>query len=320
MKQRARGCLVGQLVGDALGSLVEFQSAHQIARSYPDGVRELRDGGTWDTIAGQPTDDGEMALSLARSLVERDAFELEHVAQQYANWLASDPFDRGNTISRALAAGLTAMRAGESVAEACRRAANADSQANGALMRISPLAIFGAAHGDLVSWARADAELTHPHPACLDANEVFVVAIAAALEGAEPTEIYRAACERAAATGVEATLRAAKQEPPEGSDSRKAGWVLIALQGAFFELLHAPSFEDALLRTIARGGDTDTTAAITGALYGAAVGIDAIPRRYRETLTACQPRAGDPRVQRPRPERYWPTDVLELADRLLRAG
>jgi len=320
MKARARGCLVGQLVGDALGSLVEFQTAHQIARSYPDGVRELRDGGTWNTIAGQPTDDGEMALSLARSLVEQDAFELEHVAQQYASWLASEPFDRGNTISRALVAGLAAMRAGESVADACRSAANVDSQANGALMRISPLAIFGAANADLASWARADAELTHPHPVCLDANEVFVVAIAAALEGAEPTEVYRVAAERAAATSVRGTLEAGRREPPEGSDGSKAGWVLIALQGAFFELLHAPSFEDALLATIARGGDTDTTAAITGALYGAAVGVDAIPQRYRDTLTACEPRSGDPRVRRPRPERYWPTDVLELADRLLGAG
>ncbi len=52
---RAQGCLIGQLAGDALGSLVEFQSPADIQRSYPDGVRELADGGTWNTIAGQPT-------------------------------------------------------------------------------------------------------------------------------------------------------------------------------------------------------------------------------------------------------------------------
>ena len=38
---RAQGCLLGQLTGDALGSLVEFQSPEEIRRSYPDGVREL---------------------------------------------------------------------------------------------------------------------------------------------------------------------------------------------------------------------------------------------------------------------------------------
>jgi len=44
---RAQGCLLGQLAGDALGSLVEFQSPEQIRRKYPKGVRELANGGTW---------------------------------------------------------------------------------------------------------------------------------------------------------------------------------------------------------------------------------------------------------------------------------
>ena len=51
---RAQGCLLGQLAGDALGSLVEFQTPEQIRRDHPNGVRELADGGMWDTIAGQP--------------------------------------------------------------------------------------------------------------------------------------------------------------------------------------------------------------------------------------------------------------------------
>jgi len=49
---RAQGCLLGQLAGDALGSLVEFESPLQIQRKYPHGIRELADGGTWDTIVG----------------------------------------------------------------------------------------------------------------------------------------------------------------------------------------------------------------------------------------------------------------------------
>lgn len=67
---RAQVCLLGQLAGDALGSLVEFQSPEEIRRSYPEGVQELTNGGTWNTIAGQPTDDSEMALLLARMLTK----------------------------------------------------------------------------------------------------------------------------------------------------------------------------------------------------------------------------------------------------------
>ena len=67
--ERAQGCLLGQLAGDALGSLVEFCSAEEILRAYPTGVRELTDGGTYDTIVRQSTDDSETALLTARMSV-----------------------------------------------------------------------------------------------------------------------------------------------------------------------------------------------------------------------------------------------------------
>lgn len=72
---RAQGCLFGQLAGDSLGSLVEFQSAQAIKRHYPSGVRHLADGGSSDTIVGQPTDDSEMALMLARTLIEYGVYD-----------------------------------------------------------------------------------------------------------------------------------------------------------------------------------------------------------------------------------------------------
>lgn len=67
---RAQGCLLGQLAGDALGSPVVFQSPDESRRSCPNGVRELADGGRWNTIAVQPTNDSDMALLLARMLVQ----------------------------------------------------------------------------------------------------------------------------------------------------------------------------------------------------------------------------------------------------------
>src|SRR5439155_2055081 len=57
MLERAQGCLLGQLAGDSLGGLVEFCSHGTIRERYPDGCRELKDGGTWNNLAGQPTDD-----------------------------------------------------------------------------------------------------------------------------------------------------------------------------------------------------------------------------------------------------------------------
>ena len=77
---RVQGC---QLAGDALGSLVEFQSPGKIRRGYPDGVWELANGGTWNTIAGQPTDDSEMILLLARMLVKTGLYDPEAARKEY---------------------------------------------------------------------------------------------------------------------------------------------------------------------------------------------------------------------------------------------
>jgi hypothetical protein len=66
-----------------------------------------------------------------------------------------------------------------------------------------------------------------------------------------------------------------------------------------------------------RGGDTDTNAAICGALLGAVYGLDAIPAQWVDWVLNCCPQAGHPGVNRPRPECFWPVDALELADRLI---
>jgi ADP-ribosyl-[dinitrogen reductase] hydrolase len=303
---RAQGCLLGQLAGDALGSLVEFQTPVQIRRSYPDGVRKLSDGGTWDTLAGQPTDDSEMALLLARMLVNIGCYDQELALKEYQSWLSSGPFDCGTTI----AAGL-------------RGKPNTESQANGAMMRISPLGIFGSRFqlSQAAEWARQDARLTHPNPLCLQANALYVTGIAHAVaSGCSPRELYLHILNQAQAQSVESllmeTLKQAADEPP-ADYVRQQGWVLIAFQNAWYQLLHAPNFAEGVIDTVMHGGDTDTNAAICGALLGAVSGRQAVPAQWVETLLNCRPKAGEPRVRRPRPECFWPTDVLELAERLL---
>ena len=76
------------------------------------------------------------------------------------------------------------------------------------------------------------------------------------------------------------------------------------------------SFEEGLVRTVGQGGDTDTNAAIAGALLGAAQGREAVPPRWILPVLACRPMA-ECGALRPRASEYWPDDVLELAEALL---
>jgi len=307
--ERAQGCLLGQLAGDSLGSLVEFRSPDDIRREYPSGVRELADGGTWNTIAGQPTDDSEMALLLARLLADQGRYDPEEARKAYIFWLDSGPFDCGMTVAGGL-----------------RGRPNPDSQANGAMMRISPLGIFGANHdaGLVAEWARQDAAITHPHPVCQQANAVFTMAIAHAIrQGCDGRDLYEQIVTWAEDMKVDGSLlealRGAAESPP-ADYVRQQGWVLTAFRNALWQLLHATNLEEAVVDTVMRGGDTDTNAAICGALLGAVYGRSAVPGQWVESLLKCRPAAGQPNVRRPRPECFWPVDALELAERLLKSG
>ena len=305
VRSRAQGCLLGQLAGDSLGSLVEFEDASTIQRLYPNGVRELADGGVWDTLAGQPTDDSEMALALARSLVRIGAFSIDDIRASYVRWYRSRPFDIGRTT----ACGLE----GEPIL---------DSQANGALMRISPLGIFGwrMEPEALAKLAAEDAALTHPNRICQQVNGLYATAIAEAVwEGPAPKTLHERMAARAEQWNVDQAIRerikeAQTRRPPEYS--QQMGWVLTAFQNALYELLHAPTLEEGIIETVGCGGDTDTNAAICGALLGAVYGRDAVPGQWVDRIVECRPTA---ETTQPRPEEYWPDDVLRLAEHLLQA-
>jgi ADP-ribosylglycohydrolase len=302
-------CLLGQIAGDSLGSLVEFQSPQQIRRKYPDGVRELADGGTWGTIAGQPTDDSEMALMLARTLIKERKYEAEAVRKAYRFWLDSHPFDCGSTVATGL-----------------RGRPNQGSQANGALMRISPLGVF-CCNYDLdrtAAFAAQDAQLTHPHPICVQANALFTMAIATAIGQWKPADaIHGDVMMWAKEMKVEpvlmkAILDAADRKPEDFVTQQ--GWVVVAFQNALWQLLHAPNLEEGVVDTVMSGGDTDTNAAIAGALLGAVHGRRAIPTQWEAKILNCRPKAGLPNVRQPRPECFWPVDILDLARCLVAGG
>ena len=319
---RAQGCLLGQAVGDALGAIVEFSSGMDIRRRYPDGVRRMVASPVWGTLAGQITDDTELALSLAMGLAAcgRGTYDPDLVVGAYGHWFQSDPFDVGNTIGQALAAAVAAT--GSSPAAAARAAANRDSQANGSLMRSSPLAVWGLrlSAGELDALARQDAALTHPHPVCRDAAAVFVVALRDVIaEGLTGAEAYARALRWQARHGeteaVATALAAAADAAPDYEVN--IGHVVIALQNAFYQAIHAPSFAEGLVATVMGGGDTDANAAIAGALLGALNGPGAIPSQWLATVLTCRPEAGAStlamRVRQARPAEYWPVAVIDAA-------
>ncbi len=300
MAERMRGCLMGLMCGDALGAPLEFHSAEELQERHPGGVRGMVAGwgDTAERLPGDVTDDSEMAITLLHSLLHSGGYNAADAMEAYHDWLDSAPTDAGATITEALA--------GES---------SPDSQANGALMRIAPLALFAALHPhcDWEGAAEEDACLTHVHPKCGHANIIFVESLLLALRGEPPMLIYAAALSRAALLHEEALLArlkaAAKEEP---AYSPCSGWVETAFHAAYYWLLHAKSAADvpaALLAVVNHLGDPDTNGAIVGALLGARFGEGALPADWRELVL---------RGTQDRPPFFRPASGMAALQHLLR--
>lgn len=322
---RAQGCLLGQFAGELLGMPVETMSAEDVRQLYPDGLTRISDGQALLLPLGihhprpaiaQLTDDGEMALMLARSLVEQGKFDATEVREAYMVWWRSPAFGFGRTTQNALEHG----------------SFDRNAQTNGALMRISPLGIFGAKYDaeQVADWARQDSRLTHINTVCQDSSAVFAVSISRAIRtGHDGAALHRWIIRWSEEVGIDDRVidvlrRAADHKPPyptdmdaEVSNTPMRVWVLIALHNAFWQLLNADNLESGIVDTVMLGGDTDTTAAICGALVGAVYGREAMPIQWTDAVLNCRPCAGQSDVFKPRPEIFWPIDTLELARRLL---
>ena len=306
MLDKAQGCFLGQLIGDALGSQVEFMTPGDIRKKYPDGVREMTGGGPWRTIAGQPTDDSEMAIALARTIIKKGSYDQRACRKAYKSWLNSNPFDLGLTISSSLCG-----------------IAKPESQANGALMRISPLGIFGVGRElpVLAEWAMEDAAITHQNIVCLQVNALYVVGLAHVIRtGCKSLDAFALmiqwAFDHNYQQSIISTMHLAADEPPKDYLT-KAGWVLVSFHNMLWQLLHASSFAEGLIDTVMNGGDADTSGAICGAFLGAVHGLDAIPKDWVQTVLNCRPAFWKLGINHPRPKRYWPVDALVLAEKLL---
>lgn len=321
MKERVRGCLVGQCVGDALGTTYEFMTSKNaidaIKNNLNDNFLPIVGDGPFKLYPGQPTDDSELALALTRSIIRSKCINLNNIAESMIRWYYSNPFDIGNTTKNAFRNNASCYN------DMIRNSHeyNQNSSSNGSLMRISPLGICGLnmSRENLRNIVFDICKLTHPNNVVIDACFVYVVSLVKAIRTGNPRSVYFTALNTSTTPIVKEILMNATHSPYPylnsqqilNDDSNYMGYFGIALQNAFYELIHFNSFENSLTHIISRGGDTDTNAYISGALLGACYGINSIPTKWIETVLNAkhyQRRSEFPDSKT--------IDLLELADNL----
>ncbi len=279
LEDRYLGCLIGLACGDALGGPVEFDSRAQMDVRYPHGLRDFIGGGWLFLDPGEITDDTQMALDVARSLVTFPDGDMEDLATRFLSWRNSEPKDIGNTTRDALdriARGVPWDEAGE---QAHLNRGPRDSAGNGAIMRCAPIAMRFRRNPDRLRDISIDASrITHANPLCTWASVAVDRAIAALLDGTPALEAVNKSVSDIHQPEVRSALRHAPTATRE--QIKSGGYVLDTLSAAYWSLLTTTSFEEAIVTAVGLGGDTDTTGAVTGALAGAHYGLSAIPERW----------------------------------------
>lgn len=312
---RAIGAILGSAVADALGAPFEFGPAGRYSRQFPHpvvgGIGEMVGGGAFDWAPGEFTDDTQMALALASALEEAGGFDEATVWTHFRAWIAGAR-DVGATTSAALS-----HESHVGAAASAHEMLDGRSGSNGSVMRIAPIGVFGVSVGRdrLFEIAVAQSRLTHHDPVASAAAAFVAEVIRLSIEGVpfedaliEATEMMvDSPLAEVFATGLAPAL--GRGWDPGLDDGPHNGTARTAVAQAVWAVRHAVDFHDAVTKAVDLGGDTDTVAAIAGAMAGACFGAQSIPVRWVTYVNGTVTGPGGQRT-------YRSQDLVDLARRL----
>jgi ADP-ribosyl-[dinitrogen reductase] hydrolase len=278
--EQVQGCLVGLAVGDALGAPLEFKPRHEVRSHYPSGLRDMIASKLWDL--GEYTDDTEMALLLAESLLECNGLVPREVARRFWNWEKSAK-DVGILTQEVLNMRDYLVDPELCAARYYEQHRNA-SAGNGAVMRCAVVALFYLNDLDaLVECSKLSARLTHYDPVAQSSCVILNAWISELIKN-DNRSGHLTALEMLADSERAAWQSLGNIESVSESDISSSGYAVHTLEAAAWSFLTTTSFEDAVIRAANLGHDADTVAAVCGAIAGAHYGYSAIPSRWRTVL------------------------------------
>ena len=276
--------IIGFIVGDALGVPVEFYSRSELEE---EPVVNMREYGTYNQPKGTWSDDSSMTIATMTSIINKKGVDYTNMMNEFIKWMDNaehtphgEVFDIGSTTSR----GLNRYKSGYGALEAGGRSTH--DNGNGSLMRILPLAYLSGIDYETVENVSA---LTHGHERSKIAC-VLYVEIARSMLSEDGLTIdehiersnakimdYYKDCEE-----LEHFNRIFKNDFSDGI--RSGGYVIDTIETVIYCLRNTSSYEEAVLKAINFGIDTDTNGAICGGLAGIYYGYDSIPTYWIEEI------------------------------------
>ena len=249
-KNRAKGALWGLVVGDCLGSPIQFYEKD----NHP-FITEMVPCEIFRTPSGYWTDDASMAFCIIESYIRLKNYDLEDIASNFVNWynngfMSSMPyaFDVGGATEYAI----------KCIEKKSMENGNEQTQGNGSIMRFAPsYFIFQKEKEKNIIFDISD--LTH--------NSAVVRNVVLKLSDTISEHLQ----------GVRTSNKSRYSNREEVDNS---GWAVSTMEAALWAFENSFDFESGMIKAVNLGGDSDTIGAVFGQIAGAYYGFSNIPKRW----------------------------------------
>jgi ADP-ribosyl-[dinitrogen reductase] hydrolase len=289
-EDRYCGCLLGLAIGDALGMPFEGLDPQTISTQHGQ-VKEFLPG--YGLAAGQYTDDTIMALCMAESVVQEGRVASEDIAQRFVAWFDSgDLRGIGNTCRESI----LNLKGGTSWRESGVRGEWAAG--NGTAMRIAPIGLLDCHNMERLRedcWTTSI--ITHDNPeAVAGATAVAYVIAHLVTNDLDKENLLSRAADFVGESEVARNLFTAQDLLRSGTPTAEAlailgtgGYVVETVASALYCFLRTPTdFSTTVSAAVMGGGDTDTTAAVAGAISGTYNGLPNLPPQLVAQVEDCE--------------------------------
>jgi ADP-ribosylglycohydrolase len=281
--------LYGVCVGDALGVPVEFESREYLKKNP---VTKMGSGGVHDQGTGVWSDDSSLTFCLAEAIIE--GYDIHNLANKFIKWknegywtATGEVFDIGNTTRQSI------INLSNGIHPTLAGGFNEIDNGNGSIMRILPLVIL---LKDLSIEKRFElvkevSSITHSHNRSVISCFYYLEFALQIMEGNDKFEIYEnlkiLVSEFLNSNEIYSNevihfyrLLNGNIHELDKEAIESGGYVIQTLEASIWCLLTSNNYEDAVLKAVNLGEDTDTTGAVTGGLVGLLYGFESIPKTW----------------------------------------
>lgn len=285
--------ILGFVVADALGVPIEFKSREELSISP---LKEMIGYGSHSVPEGTWSDDTSMMLATIDSIINKDKIDYNDIMKKFCDWYMNSKytatgvmFDIGISTRKALHKFYNGCNALD-----CGGKGEFDN-GNGSLMRILPISFYSIYNNleekQEIELLNNCSSLTHGHEISKLGCKIYTDYIRNLLNGKNKNEAFYEIGNKDYSNdyskeSINKYKRLFNQNfgDLDISQIKSSGYVVDTLEASIWCVLNTQGYEEAVVKAINLGEDTDTVGAVTGSIAGLIYGNEKIPERWISKL------------------------------------